>query len=107
MKIPADRIPQIKEAIPKLDRPKKRIVELMIDRVVPKHKNEGKTCSIEFYQAPESIEKDESGRVKSVELKNTITGEKTRVPCSLFIYVRNGLYFQSIRALKNVFPDLF
>lgn len=76
---------QVKDAIAKLDRPKKRIVELMLDRITPKHKDAERKCSIEFYQAPEAVIMD-NDRVAGVQMRNTLTGQITQVPCGLLIY---------------------
>lgn len=84
--IPEEKISQIKETAKTLERPKKRIVELMLDRIVPKHPNSDKKCSIEFYLAPESVTVDENHRVSGINLRNTLTNEKLHVPCGLLIY---------------------
>lgn len=84
--IPEDESTNISAILGKLERPKKRILQLMLERRFPKNVNGQKNCEIKFYQKPISIEKDKTGRIKSVCMENSLTGEITNVPCGLLIY---------------------
>lgn len=86
MRIPDEMIPQIRQALASLDRPKKRIVELMLERAVPRHPDAHKRCSIEFYLSPEAVLVDSTNRVSGIQLRNTLTNEVVTVPCGLLIY---------------------
>uniref|UniRef100_A0A7E4UU66 NADPH:adrenodoxin oxidoreductase, mitochondrial n=1 Tax=Panagrellus redivivus TaxID=6233 RepID=A0A7E4UU66_PANRE len=76
----------LEKALPSLERPKKRILQLMLDRRSPKFPTADKSCAVEFFQKPVSIESDAAGRINAVTMENTQTGEQTRVPCGLLIY---------------------
>ena len=76
----------ISDSLEKFDRPKKRILQLMLDRRIPKNPNGLKKCEIEFFQKPISVDKDSSGRVQAVDLQHSVTGEITKISCGLLIY---------------------
>uniref|UniRef100_A0AC34QJW3 NADPH:adrenodoxin oxidoreductase, mitochondrial n=1 Tax=Panagrolaimus sp. JU765 TaxID=591449 RepID=A0AC34QJW3_9BILA len=76
----------ISEIVDKMDRPKKRILQLMLERRLPKNPDAPKKCTVEFFQKPVSIEKNSSGRIEAVNFENSLTGKSQRVPCGLLIY---------------------
>uniref|UniRef100_A0A8R1IPY4 Uncharacterized protein n=1 Tax=Caenorhabditis japonica TaxID=281687 RepID=A0A8R1IPY4_CAEJA len=72
------------ESIPKLERKKKRLTEVLV-------KNIGvsvgpKQCHFLFHRVPQKIEADHDGKVRSVILKNTESGKTEVLPCGLLIY---------------------
>uniref|UniRef100_A0A915ESY0 NADPH:adrenodoxin oxidoreductase, mitochondrial n=1 Tax=Ditylenchus dipsaci TaxID=166011 RepID=A0A915ESY0_9BILA len=69
-----------------LDRPKRRILELMANSTSPKSANAARSCSIEFFHAPEEIHVDANGRVEFITMRNRLTNQVMLLPCGLLIY---------------------
>ncbi|KAI1715399.1 pyridine nucleotide-disulfide oxidoreductase domain-containing protein [Ditylenchus destructor] len=84
--IPEETISKMKEVSNVADRPKKRILELMMNFTVPKHPGHERQCSIEFFKVIESIQTNSKGRVESIKVRDRQTNELIEVPCDLLIY---------------------
>lgn len=89
--IPQETLLQIKDLLndsqKKIERSKRRILELMLNYATPKNTNSHKRCLIEFFLEPLKIHVDEkTGLVKSLDLRNKLNGEIVQVPCGLLIY---------------------
>lgn len=76
----------IAELLPSLERPSKRILQLMLDRRHPKHVNARHQCIINFHYRPVSVEKDSTSRIKGVLMEHSVTKQPLYVPCGLLIY---------------------
>uniref|UniRef100_A0AC35GEU4 NADPH:adrenodoxin oxidoreductase, mitochondrial n=1 Tax=Panagrolaimus sp. PS1159 TaxID=55785 RepID=A0AC35GEU4_9BILA len=77
---------EITKLIPTLERPSKRILQLMLDRRQPKNVNAPMKCTINFHHKPIEVEKDSKNRIKGVQMEHSITKKSLYVPCGLLIY---------------------
>ena len=71
--IPDEKIPELMQQMKEADRPKRRILELMLESRTPKNKDCDRSCSIEFFRVPKSIQVDSQGRVESIDVVNALT----------------------------------
>lgn len=71
----------------KIERPKRRILELMLNSTTPKITNSNKSCLINFFHEPVKININENtGRVIGLDLRNKLNKQIVQVSCGLLIY---------------------
>ncbi|KAK6044251.1 hypothetical protein COOONC_18244 [Cooperia oncophora] len=79
-----EQVNSLKEAMPRMERRKKRLMKVLLDGVGPAQGE--RQCRFLSFRIPKEIVPDENGRVSVVRLLNKHTGNEEELPCGLLIY---------------------
>lgn len=77
--IPAKLCEELAENLQSFDRPRRRLLELMLKSTKSKFTTSERNLIFEFFTQPEKIHLDETGRVSGLEIFNTRTNK--RITC--------------------------
>uniref|UniRef100_A0AAF5Q3C0 NADPH:adrenodoxin oxidoreductase, mitochondrial n=1 Tax=Wuchereria bancrofti TaxID=6293 RepID=A0AAF5Q3C0_WUCBA len=76
----------VKEVQDTLSRPKKRIVELILNNSHLDKPMSDRHCQLLFRRTPTKVLTDSRGMVKALQVTHSLTGHKEDVPCGLLLY---------------------
>ncbi|XGW30249.1 hypothetical protein V3C99_009328 [Haemonchus contortus] len=86
-----EQVKQLEEVLPKMARPRKRLMKVLLDGVRPPQGE--KQCRFLSFRIPEAVLPNNDGRISAVRFLNKRTGCKEEIPCGLLIY---SIGFQTV-----------
>uniref|UniRef100_A0A183GIX9 NADPH:adrenodoxin oxidoreductase, mitochondrial n=1 Tax=Heligmosomoides polygyrus TaxID=6339 RepID=A0A183GIX9_HELPZ len=79
-----EEVQQLKEALPTMERRKKRLMSVLLSGVGDPHGE--RQCRFLNFRVPKEIIPGENGRISAVRILNKRTGNEEELPCGLLIY---------------------